>query len=103
MSREENIKIFENTASMYHCDKELAGNIIQQNNYTQVIPEGKEIKYVRPADEDLESMKVVVAQSKTFDAARKYTNGKTAVLNFASATTPGGGVTKGATAQEECL
>ena len=65
MSREENIKIFENTASMYHYDKELAESIVQQNNYTQVIPEGKEIKYVRPSGEDLESMKVVVTQSKT--------------------------------------
>ena len=101
MAREENVRIFENTASMYHCDAELAANIVQQNNYTQVIPEGKEVKYEVPAEGN--DLVVKVTKSKTFDAARKYTEGKTAVLNFASATTPGGGVTKGATAQEECL
>lgn len=101
MAREENIQIFENTASMYHCDKELAANIVQQNNYTQVIPEGKEVKFEKPETD--KKKVIVVSKSKTFDAARKYTEGKTAALNFASATTPGGGVTKGATAQEECL
>lgn len=45
---------------------------------------------------------IKITTSKTFDAARKY-NGKTAVLNFASATTPGGGCKTGANAQEECL
>ena len=65
---------------------------IQQNNYTQVIPEGKEVKYEVPTEGD--DLVVKVTKSKTFDAARKYTEGKTAVLNFASATTPGGGVTK---------
>lgn len=103
MAREENIKIFEDTVQLYHTDKDLIDNIKRQNEGTQIILEGKSVEYILPKGEDLESMKVIVTQSSTFDAARKYDHGKTAVLNFASATTPGGGVTKGSTAQEECL
>ncbi len=49
------------------------------------------------------SAKIVVEENTTFSAARKYLSGKTAVLNFANPMTPGGGVSVGAMAQEECL
>lgn len=48
--------------------------------------------------------RVVVVENTTFAEATKYCNyGKTAVLNFANPEVPGGGVTTGSTAQEECL
>lgn len=51
--------------------------------------------------------KVSVISGTTFDTARmlvaKYDGKKVAALNFANAFTPGGGVKKGCTAQEECL
>ena len=46
---------------------------------------------------------IIVSQLRSFEAASQYIGKRTAVLNFASATNPGGGVEKGASAQEECL
>ena len=47
--------------------------------------------------------RVIVSQKRTFEAASEYRGMKTVVHNFASATNPGGGVVRGANAQEECL
>lgn len=45
---------------------------------------------------------IKVTPDDTITAAYNAT-GKVAILNFASATNPGGGVTKGSSAQEECI
>ena len=41
-----------------------------------------------------------VSTKRTFEAAAGYAGQKVAVHNFASATNPGGGVTRGSSAQE---
>lgn len=50
-----------------------------------------------------EKARVVVSGKRTFEAAVGYKGMKTAVLNFASAVSPGGGVVGGSFAQEESI
>lgn len=102
MGREENVKVFED--SMRLCReharliKATVGAIVAQKLIleTDTLQEIKKKIY-----EDV--AQVVVSKKRSFEAASAYKGQKVCVLNFASAGNPGGGVEKGATAQEECL
>ena len=105
MSHLDNIQIFENTVDYCTETPELVESI-RQSRKTQVltlekdsVPDGSKAKRFQ------EPAKIVVSKKRTFEAAQAYTGkgDKVCVLNFASASNPGGGVTNGASAQEECL
>lgn len=49
------------------------------------------------------SSRFIESRKRTLEAAKAYTGKKVCVLNFASATNPGGGVTRGSSAQEEAI
>lgn len=102
MSRDENTTIFLNTAELCKSIPKLIASLRKSTAAqklfleTDALPEISHARYAAPA-------KVTVSKKRTFEAASAYRGRKTAVHNFASASNPGGGVERGANAQEECL
>ena len=102
MSSVENVEIFEDTKWLCETNGRIKDTLARSVKNQKLIPEGMELPVVhktRFADE----AKIVVSTKRTFEAAAGYAGQKVAVHNFASATNPGGGVTTGAGAQEECI
>ena len=101
MGRTENVEIFEHTRKLCQSNADLIAAIRDTNQAQEVILETDSITKAEPRFGT--PAKIIVSGKRTFEAARAYGNLQTCVLNFASATNPGGGVTWGSTAQEECL
>lgn len=94
---EENIKIFEDTRKLSKEDyaKETAEairNVAIADNLHKSIDKFQEV-----------NQKVKVIACGTIQAAIENHSGRTAILNFADALTPGGLVLQGETTQEECI
>ena len=103
-TREERIEVFEDTISWIREDPELTQAVKEAKAHSKVFFEDEYPSFNR---ERRGAMEVTVTRERSFEAAMRLRSGnkdaKIAVLNFANAFHPGGGVTKGSSAQEECL
>ncbi len=102
MGREENLAIYKDTEKLCKTNMKLKESVKISTNLQEIILETDKIEGQKK-DIYSEPAKVVVSKKRSFEAARQYKDCKVAVHNFASAANPGGGVERGASAQEECL
>lgn len=105
-AREERVQIFEDTMRLCKSNERLAETVRNSKAGTKFYAPDDEPQL--SSDGNARSTEISVTKERSFEAAKRLSEKygsekKLAVHNFASATNPGGGVTRGSSAQEEAL
>lgn len=101
--RTELINVFNDTEKLCRINEKLVASIKETVEHQYVVSESEKVSKKPESHRFDTPAEVVVSQRRSFEAVKRYSDKRVCVLNFASATHVGGGVTTGAGAQEECL
>lgn len=98
------IAVFQDTKEWCNTDPDLISSIARAKKQTEIFYEDN---YPAFTVSGVKAQEIKVTKERSFEAAmrlsKEHPKAKIAVMNFANAFHPGGGVEKGASAQEECL